>query len=67
MLGDLFYFILFYLMFAIPECLTHIWVYNVTVKHTKLHEVFTYLGQYVLTLTESSSGPSKIQILNYNV
>jgi len=31
------YFILFFLMFAIPKCLTPIRVYDVTVKQYKFH------------------------------
>ena len=51
-------------MFAIPKCLTHIRIYNVTVKHNKFSlSQFTYSGQHVSTLAELSSGPSKICIV----
>ena len=49
------------LMFAIPKCLTDIWMYNdEPVKHNKtLLRFFIVLGQHVSILIESSSGPSK--------
>ena len=50
------------LMFAIPKCLTHIWMYNVSNKTTFIM-LFYCLWQHASTLTGSSSGPSKIQIL----
>ena len=56
--------ICFFLLFAIPKCSTTIRVYTVTVKHNKLHGSLIYLEQHVSTPVESSSGPSKIQILN---
>jgi len=34
---------------------------------TNVNTLFYYLGQHVSTLIESSSGPSKIQILTNNV
>jgi len=44
--------------------LQDIWIYNVSVKHNNFFNMlFYYLGQHVVTLTESSSGPSKTQIL----
>jgi len=52
---------------TVNTCLTHIWLYNVSVKHNKFQYITYYLGQHVSTLIESSSGPSKIQILTNNV
>ena len=41
--------------------LQDIWIYNVSVKHNIFfNKLFYYLGQHVVTLTESSSGTSKI-------
>ena len=56
----------FFLMFAIPKCLAHIWIYNVSVKQNTIifNKLFYYLGQHVSTLIESRSGPFKIHILN---
>jgi len=45
-------------------CSKNLWIYNVSVKHNKIFIMFiVVLGQYVSILIESSSGPSKIQIL----
>jgi len=64
------------LMFAIPKCIkkthTHTYIYTYTHTHTKLCISQTQqnfimfiivLGQHVSILIESSSSPSKIQIL----
>ena len=41
----------------------HLCIYNVSVKHNKIIVFIIVLGQHVSILIESSSGPSKIQIL----
>jgi len=53
-----------FLMFAIPKCLTHINIQRCISQTQQNFIMFIIvLGQHVSILTESSSGPSKIQIL----